>query len=108
MPDPSPLEQQILIADQHTATAGLLLFASLAFGLAHLVFRRRRYPHLLAWVLFLAYAALVAAVPALRELDQDYPWFYALRGVPLGLLVGSMVRFAELTTRTAPDRVAGR
>ncbi|NUP98824.1 MAG: hypothetical protein HUU35_03090 [Armatimonadetes bacterium] len=99
MPEPSPLEQQILIADQHTATAGVLLFALAAFGLAWWLFRRRRYPHLAAWVFFVLYAALVAAVPSLRELDQNYPWFYALRGVPLGLLVGSMARFAELTPR---------
>ena len=96
MKELSPLDEQMLMADQHTATAALLLFAVLAFVAARWLFRRRRYPHGFVWALFVLYAFAMAAVPAWRALDAIQPWFYGLRGIPLGLLVVSMTRFAEL------------
>ncbi|MCC7492646.1 MAG: hypothetical protein IT204_09880 [Fimbriimonadaceae bacterium] len=102
MDDLSLLAAQELVADQHTATALLLLLAIASFACCQALFRRQRFPHRSAWLVFCAWTALVALVPRLRELDQANVWFYSLRGLPLGALIGSMTRFAELTPRRAP------
>lgn len=102
MKELSPLDTQLAIADQHTATAAILMLAVVGYLLAGRLFRNR-FPHLTVWLLFGVWSALVAFVPALRELDANQPWFYGLRGLPLGMVVVSMTRFHEL----APRRGAG-
>lgn len=98
MNEMSTIAEQSIVADQHMATALILLFGILATVLARWLFRRR-YPHLFAWLAFLGWSAAVSFVPVLRQMDLEQPWFYALRGIPLGLLLASMLSFAEVSRR---------
>ncbi len=71
-------------------------------------FRKRRFPHLAAWLLFFGWALLVGTVPTLRVLDQEQVGFYCLRGVTLGLLIASMANFAQVGPRREPRDTASR
>lgn len=106
MEEMTALEQQMAVADQQMATGGVIFLAVLTFAIATALFRRRRFPHLLVWLLFLGWSTLVGVVPSLRELDQQQVGFYCLRGIPLGLLIASMANFAQLAPRRAAAEAA--
>lgn len=93
----SALDQQLAMADQQMATGGVIFLAAVSFVIANALFKQRRYPHLLVWLVFFGWTALVSSVPTLRAMDEEQVWFYCLRGLTLGPLIASMANFAQLT-----------
>ncbi len=93
------LEANLWLANQAVGLLGALSCTALATGLSRWVWRRGRFPHAAAWLIFLLWSVAVAAVPALAQLDQSSAAFYSLRGLTWGLLLASML---SLSPRKVP------
>lgn len=85
-------ERQGLYLDPLYGTVLLALLAAGTCALALVVFRRRRFPHKPAWLAFLLYALAIGIYPPLREWHgQGSPLAFGLWGVPIGLVLASML-----------------